>query len=103
MSTDVYQHVGASSPIHEKKNALFGGTLKEEDHEIVYVDDGFPGGPRQEILELTPYNSKACVVTCAGNFCQMAASATMRRGFELALRYGEILVGLGIAHSSAAV
>ncbi len=69
----VYQNKGAVSLTHEKIKGVFTETLKEDDYEIVFVDDGSTDGSLDEIVSLHQADPHVRVVTFTRNFGQMAA------------------------------
>lgn len=75
----VYHNEGAISKTHEKIQSVFASDLKEDDYEIIFVDDGSKDGSLAEILNLKKQDYRVKAVTFTRNFGQMAA---MLAGFK---------------------
>ena len=69
----VYQNRGAVSLTHEKIKSVFAEALKDDEYEIVFVDDGSTDGSLDELIALHHADPSVRVVTFTRNFGQMAA------------------------------
>lgn len=76
----VYQNEGAISKTYEKIRSAFDeDRLKQDEYEIVFVDDGSKDRSLQEILAVKQGDAKVKAITFTRNFGQMAA---MLAGFK---------------------